>query len=347
MKINWKTSDFDYSLPHELIAQSPLADRSTSRMMWIHKKSQKYEDKHFYDIVDILKPGDVLVRNNTRVIPARLFGIKEETGAHVELLLLKQKEHDVWECLAGNAKVVKVGSIVSFGDGQLKAQCLSIGDKGLREMKMLYEGIFTEILDQLGQVPLPPYIKKKLDDSERYQTVYAKIDGSAAAPTAGLHFTKEVDQQLLAKGITITEVTLHVGLGTFRPMDVENVHDHVMHSEVYEMSQETADILNQAKKSGRRIVAIGTTSVRTLESVWNRFGQFQECRGETTLFIYPGYQWHTCDVMLTNFHLPKSTLLMMISSFMGYELTQEVYHHAVNEKYRFFSFGDCMLIDHD
>ncbi|QRG86218.1 tRNA preQ1(34) S-adenosylmethionine ribosyltransferase-isomerase QueA [Bulleidia sp. zg-1006] len=347
MKTDWKTGDFDYDLPHELIAQSPLKDRATSKMLWIHKQSQSYEDKHFHDIVDILKPGDVIVRNNTRVIPARLFGIKEETGAHVELLLLKQNEKDVWECLIGNAKVVKVGTMVSFGDGCLKAQCLSIKEKGLRQMKMIYEGIFTEILDELGQVPLPPYIKEKLADPERYQTVYAKVEGSAAAPTAGLHFTKEVDEQLKAKGITIVEVTLHVGLGTFRPMDVEDVHDHVMHSEVYEMSKETASILNRAKQEKRRIVAIGTTSVRTLETVWNRFGQFQECHGETTLFIYPGYEWHTCDVMLTNFHLPKSTLLMMISSFMGYEFTKEAYRHAVDEKYRFFSFGDCMLIDND
>lgn len=343
----WKTSDFDYDLPSELIAQSPLKERATSRMLWIHPQKKHMEDKHFHDIVDILKPGDVIVRNNTRVIPARLFGTKEETGAHVELLLLKQKENDVWECLAGNAKVVKVGSIVSFGNGELKAQCLSIGEKGLREMKMIYEGIFTEILDQLGQVPLPPYIKEKLDDPERYQTVYAKVEGSAAAPTAGLHFTEEVDQQLLNKGVIITEVTLHVGLGTFRPMDTENIAEHVMHSEVYEMSQETADILNLAKKEGRRIVAIGTTSVRTLESVWNRFSHFEACHGETTLFIYPGYQWHTCDVILTNFHLPKSTLLMMISSFMGYDFTKEVYRHAVQDRYRFFSFGDCMLIDND
>ena len=347
MEKKWKTSDFDYLLPKELIAQSPLQKRSDSRMMLIHPKQNKYEDKHFYDIVDILKKGDVIVRNNTRVIPARLFGIKEETNAHVELLLLKQLENDIWECLAGNAKVIKLNTVITFGDGQLKAKCIAIGEKGLRQMKMIYHGIFNEILEQLGQVPLPPYIKQKLNDPERYQTVYAKIEGSAAAPTAGLHFTKEIDQALKNKGITIVEVTLHVGLGTFKPMDTENVSEHIMHSEVYEMSEETAHILSQAKQNGQRIVAIGTTSVRTIESVWNRFGQFKACHGETSLFIYPGYQWHTCDVMLTNFHLPKSTLLMMISSFMGYELTKEVYQHAVQEKYRFFSFGDCMLIDND
>ena len=342
-----KTSDFDYELPQELIAQTPLHDRSSSRMMIIHKNRGTFEDSSFKHITDLFHAGDVLVRNNTRVIPARLFGTKEETGAHVELLLLRQMEDDIWECLAGNAKVIKLNTVISFHDGRLRAQCVGIGEKGLRKMKMLYEGIFNEILDELGNVPLPPYIREKLDDPERYQTVYAKVRGSAAAPTAGLHFTDEVFDELRAKGVMITDVTLHVGLGTFRPMKTENIEEHDMHEEVYFMSQETADILNQAKQESRRIIAVGTTSVRTLESVWNRFAQFRECTGETKLFIYPGYEWHTVDCILTNFHLPKSTLIMMIASFAGYGLTFEAYRHAVQECYRFFSFGDCMFITNE
>ena len=342
-----KTSDFDYELPQELIAQTPLKDRKTSRMMVVHKNTGVLEHLHFYDLPEFLHEGDVLVRNNTRVIPARLFGIKEVTGAHVELLLLRQEEDDIWECLVGNARTVKVGTSVDFGEGLLKAQCVSVGERGIRRMKMLYDGIFTEILDKLGTVPLPPYIREKLDDPERYQTVYAKVEGSAAAPTAGLHFTPEVFRILEEKGVQIVDVTLHVGLGTFRPMDTENVEEHVMHEEVYFMSAEAAETLNKAKAEGRRIIAIGTTSVRTLESVWNRFGSFQECSGETTLFIYPGYTWHTIDCMLTNFHLPKSTLLMMISSFAGQELVFKAYEEAVRERYRFFSFGDCMFITNE
>lgn len=342
-----KTSDFDYNLPAELIAQTPLLDRKTSRMMVIHKQTGAFEHKHFYDIVDYLHEGDVLVRNNTRVIPARLFGTKEETGAHVEVLLLKQLPDDIWECLVGNAKTVKLGTIVSFHDGRLKAQCVEIGEKGIRKMKMLYEGIFTEILDSLGTVPLPPYIKEKLDDPERYQTIYAKINGSAAAPTAGLHFTEEIFAALKTKGVTIVDVTLHVGLGTFRPMDTENIEEHIMHSEIYEMREEAAQVLNAAKENGQRIIAIGTTSVRTLETVWNRFGHFEACTGETTLFIYPGYEWHTIDCMLTNFHLPKSTLLMMICSYVSKDVILKAYEEAVNERYRFFSFGDCMLITNE
>lgn len=342
-----KTSEFDYILPEELIAQTPLSDRTGSRMMVVHKNTGEIESTVFSNIVNYFHEGDVLVRNNTRVIPARLFGTKEVTGAHVELLLLRQMEDDVWECLAGNAKVIKEGTVISFHEGELRAQCVGIGEKGIRLMKMLYEGIFNEILDQLGNVPLPPYIKEKLDDPERYQTVYAKVRGSAAAPTAGLHFTEDVFAALRAKGVTIVDVTLHVGLGTFRPMDTETIEEHVMHEEVYFMCKETADILNQAKADGRRIIAIGTTSVRTLESVWNRFGRFEECSGETTLFIYPGYEWHTIDAMLTNFHLPKSTLLMMICSFAGKELIMKAYERAVFERYRFFSFGDCMLITNE
>ncbi len=342
-----KTSDFDYELPKELIAQTPLADRKSSRMMIVHKNSGETEDAHFYDIVDLLHEGDVIVRNNTRVIPARLFGTKEETGAHVEVLLLRQEEGDVWECLVGNARTVKPGVIVSFNEGELRAECVGIGDKGIRKMRMIYEGIFNEVLERLGTVPLPPYIKEKLNDPERYQTVYAEVEGSAAAPTAGLHFTPEIFEALENKGVKILDVTLHVGLGTFRPMDTENIEEHIMHSEVYFMSEETAQELNRAKAEGRRIIAVGTTSVRTLESVWNRFGRFEACSGETALFIYPGYEWHTIDCMLTNFHLPKSTLLMMISSFAGQDLIFRAYRHAVEERYRFFSFGDCMFITNE
>ncbi len=342
-----KTSEFDYELPQELIAQTPLKDRTASRMLVVHKNKGTFEHRHFSDITEYFHAGDVLVRNNTRVIPARLFGTKEITGAHVEVLLLKQLEDDVWECLVGNAKTVKIGTVVSFHDGRLRAECVGIGDKGIRQMKMLYTGIFNEILDELGNVPLPPYIKEKLDDKERYQTVYAKIEGSAAAPTAGLHFTDETFAKLKEKGVEILDVTLHVGLGTFRPMDTDTIEEHVMHSEVYQMSEETAAALNLAKAEGRRIIAVGTTSVRTLESVWNRFGRFEACTGETALFIYPGYEWHTIDCMLTNFHLPKSTLIMMICSFAGKELILKAYEEAVRERYRFFSFGDCMFITNE
>ena len=341
---NIKTSDFDYDLPHELIAQTPLSDRKTSRMMVVHMNSDQLEHRHFYDIVDYFHEGDVVVRNNTRVIPARLFGTKEETGAHVEPLLLRQMEDDIWECLVGNAKTVKVGTVVSFHDGRLKAECTEVGDKGLRKFHMIYDGIFNEILDQLGEVPLPPYIHEKLNDPERYQTVYSKVEGSAAAPTAGLHFTPEIFETLRKKGVTIVDVTLHVGLGTFRPMDTENVKEHDMHSEVCHMSKEAADTLNKAKAEGRRIFAIGTTSVRTLESVWNRYGRFEECTLDTKLFIYPGYTYHTINGMLTNFHLPKSTLIMMICALAGYDRIMNAYKVAVQEKYRFFSFGDCMLL---
>ena len=344
---NLKTSDFDYDLPKELIAQTPLKDRTGSRMMVVHMNSGELEDKHFYDIVSYFHKGDVLVRNNTRVIPARLYGTKEGTGAHVELLLLRQMEDDVWECLVGNAHVIKLGTVVSFHDGRLKAKCVEVEDKGLRKFKMIYDGIFNEILDQLGEVPLPPYIHEKLNDPERYQTVYSKVEGSAAAPTAGLHFTPEIFAKLREKGVTVVDVTLHVGLGTFRPMDTENVKEHQMHAEVCYMSKEAADILNQAKAEGSRIIAIGTTSVRTLESVWNKYGSFHECTMETRLFIYPGYQYHTIDGMLTNFHLPKSTLIMMICALAGYDLVMKAYKHAVDEKYRFFSFGDGMFLTHE
>lgn len=341
-----RTEDFDFDLPEELIAQHPLTDRKTSRLLVVHKNNGQLEHKHFYDIVDYLKPGDVIVRNNTRVIPARLFGTKEETGAHVELLLLKQ-DGDVWECLVGNARVVKLGSIVSFHDGELRAECIEIGEKGLRKMRMIYEGIFIEILEKLGNVPLPPYIQEKLEDPERYQTVYAKVNGSAAAPTAGLHFTNEIFQQLEAKGVIIKDVTLHVGLGTFRPMDTDTIEEHHMHSELYWMEQDTADALTLAKQEGRRIITVGTTSTRTLEAIYKKHGGFTACHGETNIFIYPGYKWEAVDCIITNFHLPKSTLILMISSFATKDLIFKAYQEAIKEEYRFFSFGDSMLITNE
>lgn len=339
-----RTDDFDFELPQELIAQHPVADRPQSRLLVLHRDSRTYEDKHFYDIVDYFQPGDVLIRNNTRVIPARLFGIKEETGAHVEVLLLREEKNDIWECLVGNARVVKLGTVVSFHEGELRARCVEVKDKGIRRFEMLYDGIFMEVLDRLGNVPLPPYIKEQLEDKERYQTVYAKIAGSAAAPTAGLHFTDEIFRKLEEKGVIIADVTLHIGLGTFRPVDVEDVTQHHMHSEWYHMSKETADICNRAKAEGRRIVAVGTTSTRTLESVMQTYGRFEETTDETDIFIYPGYTFQAVDVQITNFHLPKSTLLMLVSAFADKELILEAYRHAVDERYRFFSFGDCMMI---
>lgn len=344
---NMKASDFDYNLPEERIAQVPLADRTQSKLMVLHKNSGKIEHKHFYDIVDYFHDGDVLVRNNTRVIPARLFGTKEVTGAHVEVLLLKQ-QGDIWECLVGNAKVVKLDTVISFGDGQLKAKCVKIGEQGIRFFEMIYDGIFMEVLEELGNVPLPPYIHEKLQDKERYQTVYSKIEGSAAAPTAGLHFTDAIFEQLKAKGVIIADITLHVGLGTFRPMGSENVEDHIMHSEYYEISNETAEILNQAKKENRRIVAVGTTSCRTLEAVAQRFdGHFEECSGNTDIFIYPGYQFKAVDALITNFHLPKSTLIMLVSALASKEKILSAYQTAVEMEYRFFSFGDAMLINNE
>ncbi len=337
-------NNYDYDLPEELIAQTPAEKRDHSRLMVVNKETGEIEHHTFYEILDFLKPGDVLVRNNSKVIPARLLGVKEETGAHVEVLLLKDKGNNVWECLCGNAKTIKVGTIISFGNGELKAQCVEIKDEGIREMKLLYEGILFEILDQLGKMPLPPYIKKQCDDNSRYQTVYAKVEGSAAAPTAGFHFTKELFEKIKEKGVLVEDVTLHVGLGTFRPVKVSNLKDHHMHSEMYEMSEETAEVLNKAKKEGRRIIAIGTTSTRTLESVWQRFGEFKACHGETSIFIYPGYKFGAIDAQITNFHLPKSTLIMLVSAFAGRDLILKAYNEAVKNRYRFFSFGDAMFI---
>lgn len=339
-----KLSEFDYNLPEELIAQTPLQKRDTSRLMVLNRKERTIEDKHFYDILDYLHAGDILVRNNTKVIPARLYGTKEETNGHVEVLLLKDLGNNVWECLVGNARIVKMGTIITFGDGSLKAKCIYIGEEGIRHFEMIYDGIFYEILDHLGTMPLPPYIKEKLEDSSRYQTVYAKIEGSAAAPTAGLHFTDEILEKVQEKGVEILDVTLHVGLGTFRPVKVDDVLEHHMHSEFYMIDEETAQKLNQAKANGQRIISVGTTSTRTLEANYKKYGQFKATQESTDIFIYPGYQFEAIDALITNFHLPKSTLVMLVSAFADKEFIMKAYHHAVEEKYRFFSFGDCMFI---
>lgn len=335
---------FDFELPEELIAQKPSDKRDHSRLLLVDKENKTYEDKMFYDIIDYLRPGDVLVRNNTKVIPARLHGVKEVTGAHVETLLLKQIDGDIWECLTKPAKSLKVGARINYGDGKLFGEVVEEKDEGLRLIKFIYEGIFLEILDSLGKMPLPPYIKKQLCENDRYQTVYAKELGSAAAPTAGFHFTEELFERIKAKGIEIIDITLHIGLGTFRPVKVEDTKDHVMHSELYEISEEAANRLNAAKKEGRRIIAIGTTSVRTLEANINEFGVFKAAKKETNIFIEPGYTFKAIDCLITNFHLPKSTLIMLVSAFMGREFTLEVYKHAVESRYHFFSFGDSMFI---
>lgn len=339
-----KLSEFDYNLPEELIAQTPLQKRDTSRLMVLNRKERTIEDKHFYDILDYLHAGDILVRNNTKVIPARLYGTKEETNGHVEVLLLKDLGNNVWECLVGNARIVKMGTIITFGDGSLKAKCIYIGEEGIRHFEMIYDGIFYEILDHLGTMPLPPYIKEKLEDSSRYQTVYAKIEGSAAAPTAGLHFTDEILEKVQEKGVEILDVTLHVGLGTFRPVKVDDVLEHHMHSEFYMIDEETAQKLNTAKANSQRIISVGTTSTRTLEANYKKYGQFKATQESTDIFIYPGYQFEAIDALITNFHLPKSTLVMLVSAFADKEFIMKAYHHAVEEKYRFFSFGDCMFI---
>lgn len=335
---------FDFNLPEELIAQRPSEKRDESRLLVINKTDKTYKDKIFHDIIDYLKPGDVLVRNNTKVIPARLIGIKEVTGAHVETLLLKQVGDDVWECLTKPAKSLKVGARINYGEGKLIGEVIKIKDEGLRDIKFYYQGIFLEVLDSLGKMPLPPYIRQQLCENDRYQTVYAKYTGSAAAPTAGFHFTKELFDRIKAKGIEIVDITLHIGLGTFRPVKVNDTKDHIMHSELYEISPEAAEILNKAKKENRRIIAIGTTSIRTLEANIQEFGVFSPIKKETNIFITPGYEFMAIDCVITNFHLPKSTLIMLVSAFMGREFTLEVYQHAIDEKYHFFSFGDSMFI---
>ncbi len=339
-----KLSEFDFDLPEELIAQHPVKQRDTSRLMVVNRKTQTIEHRHFYDIIDYLQPGDVLVRNNTKVIPARLFGIKEETNGHVEVLLLREIQKDTWQCLCGNARIIKEGTVITFGEGLLKAKCIEVKDEGIRIFEMIYDGIFYEILDQLGTMPLPPYIKEKLEDKNRYQTVYAKIEGSAAAPTAGLHFTDEINQKIIDKGIEILDICLHVGLGTFRPVKVENVLEHHMHSEYYMIDEPTASKLNQAKAEGRRIIAVGTTSTRTLEANMQKYGQFTATSENTDIFIYPGFEFKAIDCLITNFHLPKSTLLMLISAFASKDMIFKAYHQAIEERYRFFSFGDSMII---
>ena len=336
--------DFDYELPEELIAQDPLLDRSGSRLMVLDKQDGSIMHKHFTDILEELTAGDCLVINNTRVIPARLYGAKEDTKAKIEVLLLKRKENDVWETLVKPGKKAKPGTRIVFGDGLLVGEVQEVVEEGNRLIHFEYQGIFEEILDQLGQMPLPPYITHQLQDKERYQTVYAKYNGSAAAPTAGLHFTKELLEQVRKKGVSIAEVTLHVGLGTFRPVKVENVLEHHMHSEFYMVSKEAADTINQAKEQGHKVIAVGTTSTRTLESAADENGHLTECSGWTDIFIYPGYRFKVIDALITNFHLPQSTLVMLVSALAGREQVLHAYEEAVKEKYRFFSFGDAMYI---
>ncbi|CDO01758.1 S-adenosylmethionine:tRNA ribosyltransferase-isomerase [Oceanobacillus picturae] len=336
--------DFDFHLPEELIAQTPLKDRTSSRLLVLDKNKKELDHKKFKDIKDYIKPGDALVLNDTRVLPARLYGVKEDTGANIEVLLLHQENGDTWEVLAKPAKKVKQGSVITFGDGKLQATCVGLKEHGGRVMEFSYSGIFYEVLDELGEMPLPPYIKEKLPEKERYQTVYAKEEGSAAAPTAGLHFTNELLDELKAKGVTVSFITLHVGLGTFRPVSVDNIDDHQMHSEFYHMSQETADTLNQIKEQGGRIISVGTTSTRTLETIARDNGTFVETSGWTDIFIYPPYQFRAVDGLITNFHLPKSTLIMLVSALADKDSILHAYKEAVRERYRFFSFGDAMLI---
>lgn len=336
-----KTDEFDFNLPQELIAQTPLEKRDSSRLLVLNRKDETINHKHFTDIIDYLEKDDILVINDTKVIPARLYGIKEETNAVIEILMLKDLGNDEWECLVKPAKRIHEDTIISFGNGKLKAKCTSVQDEGIRILKLIYDGILYEILDELGTMPLPPYIHEKLRDKDRYQTVYAKNIGSAAAPTAGLHFTPDLLEKIKSKGVIIVPITLHVGLGTFRPVNVEDVKSHKMHSEFYMMSKEAADILNNHKK---RIIAVGTTSTRTLETIKKLYGEFRECSGFTDIFIYPGYEFKAIDALITNFHLPKSTLMMLVSAFATKELIMKAYNEAILNKYRFFSFGDSMII---
>ena len=339
------TADFDFHLPEELIAQTPLEKRDSSRLLIVDRETGQFSDQHFDNIIDQLEPGDALVMNNTRVLPARLYGTKPETGGHVELLLLKNTQGDFWEVLAKPAKRLRVGTRVSFGDGRLTATVTEELEHGGRIVRFDYQGIFLEVLESLGEMPLPPYIHDKLEDRERYQTVYDKENGSAAAPTAGLHFTEELLDKIAAKGVKLVYLTLHVGLGTFRPVSVDNLEEHEMHSEFYSLSEEAAETLRQVKASGHRIIAVGTTSIRTLETIGSKFeGQIQADSGWTNIFIKPGYQWKIVDAFSTNFHLPKSTLVMLVSAFAGRQLTLQAYEHAIAERYRFFSFGDAMFI---
>ena len=338
---------YDYPLDESLIAQTPLKDRSSSKLLVLDKNSGEYKDDVFSNIGDYLKEGDVLVLNDTKVIPARIIGYKEVTKAVIELLLLKDIEGDIWECLSRPQKRLHIDDIIVFGNGELKARVIEKKEEGIVLVKLIYDGILYEILDKLGTMPLPPYIHEKLKEKDRYQTVYAKNPGSAAAPTAGLHFTKELLNKLENKGIIVTYVTLHVGLGTFRPVNTDNVLEHNMHSEMYKMSEETANILNKAKEENRRIIAVGTTSTRTIESVISKYGVFKECSESTNIFIYPGYEFKGIDALITNFHLPKSTLVMLVSALAGRDNIMNAYKHATESNYRFFSFGDAMFITND
>ena len=339
-----KVSDFDFYLPEELIAQHPLEKRDTSRLMVLEKKTGDIEHKVFKDIIEYLNEGDTLVLNNTRVMPARLIGAKEGTGGKIEFLLLKRLEGDKWECLAKPGKSAKPGRRFEFGDGKLKCEVLEVLDTGNRIIEFEYDGIFEEVLDSLGEMPLPPYIHERLEDRERYQTVYSKEKGSAAAPTAGLHFTEELLKEIKEKGVNIVYLTLHVGLGTFRPVQVDDINDHIMHSEFYQLSKESADIINNTKKNGKRVIAVGTTSTRTLETIAGDDGTVKEASGWTDIFIYPGYKYKVVDNLITNFHLPESTLIMLVSALAGRDNVLNAYNEAVKEKYRFFSFGDAMFI---
>ncbi len=335
---------FDFYLPESQIAQSPSSVRDACRLLAVDRERKTYEDKIFSDIIDYLDPSDVLVRNNTKVIPARLIGVKEDTGGAVELLILKPIGEDEYECLVGHAKSVRLGTACIFGEGKLRAVCTAVLDEGIRHFKFFYRGVLMEVLEQIGQMPLPPYIKKQISKNDDYQTVYAKIPGSTAAPTAGFHFTDDLLEKIAQKGIQIIDITLNIGLGTFRPVKVQDTKDHHMHSELYEISQPAAEYLNNAKKAGRRIVAVGTTSVRTLEANYTKYGMFKPAKEETSIFIEPGYVYKAVDALITNFHLPKSTLVMLVSAFMGRKFTLECYEHAVRSGYRFFSFGDAMFI---
>lgn len=338
-----KTSDFYYDLPEELIAQHPLEVRDSSRLLHVDKITGELSHRHFTDVVDFLRSGDTLIMNNTRVLPCRIFGVKE-TGAVVEFLLLTQISNDTWECITGPGRRAKVGSRFSFGEGKLFCEVIDVRTDGNRIVRFEFEGNFFAILDEIGQMPLPPYIKEKLEDKERYQTVYSKTLGSAAAPTAGLHFTPELMEKIKAMGVNIGYVTLHVGLGTFRPVKVDDVTNHKMHSEHYWLPKETADLINETHARGGRVISVGTTTCRTLESVATKYGDIREDEDSTEIFIYPGYEFKCCDALITNFHLPESTLIMLVSAFLGYDKTMNAYNTAVKEKYRFFSFGDSMFI---
>ncbi|MDE6661886.1 MAG: tRNA preQ1(34) S-adenosylmethionine ribosyltransferase-isomerase QueA [Lachnospiraceae bacterium] len=341
---NIKKSDFYFDLPQEFIAQDPLKDRSASRLLMLNKTTGETEHKIFHDIVDYLNPGDCLVLNDTKVIPARLIGNREDTGANIEVLLLKRKENDVWETLVKPGKKARPGMRLVFGDGLLRAEVLDVVEEGNRLIKFEYDGIFEEVLDALGEMPLPPYITHKLEDKTRYQTVYARYEGSAAAPTAGLHFTKELLDRIEKKGVEIAYVTLHVGLGTFRPVKADNILEHHMHSEYYQVSAQAADKINKAKESGNRVICVGTTSCRTIESAADKQGRLHECSDNTSIFIYPGYEFKVIDALITNFHLPESTLVMLVSALAGREHVLQAYEEAIQERYRFFSFGDAMFI---